>query len=159
MHVKEKIQKYLLRLNVFLLPVWSRINILQMKQINLHEKILNINIVRLMGVSRGSINIIIEPLQTHQLQDTLTVPVKYVRNDNITPFSRIDFTRAFIIIPGTRRSIDKPLRSLLWIKCIKKVTIQIGKWESLKIGTKKTIEWIQRKHTTLLDIVSGSELK
>jgi hypothetical protein len=58
------------------------------------------------------------------LQDALTVPVKYVRNDSITPFSRIDFTRALTIIPGTRRSIDIPLRSFVCIKCTKKMTNQ-----------------------------------
>jgi hypothetical protein len=43
----------------------------------------------------------------------LTVPVKYVRNDNITPFSRVDCTRALTIMPGTSRSIEIPLRSLV----------------------------------------------
>jgi hypothetical protein len=43
----------------------------------------------------------------------LTVPVKYVRNDNITPFSRIDCTQALTIMPRTRRSIEIPLRSLI----------------------------------------------
>ena len=43
----------------------------------------------------------------------LTVPVKYVRNDSITPFSRVDCTRALTIMPGTSRSIEIPLRSLV----------------------------------------------
>lgn len=47
---------------------------------------------------------------------TLTVPVKYVRNDNIIPFSRIDCTRALTIMPGIRRSIEIPLRSFVCIR-------------------------------------------
>lgn len=43
----------------------------------------------------------------------LTVPVKYVKNDNITPFSRVDCTRASTIMPGMRRSNEIPLTSLV----------------------------------------------
>lgn len=46
----------------------------------------------------------------------LTVPVKYVRNDNMNPFSRVDRTEALINMPGIRRSIEMPLRSLVCIR-------------------------------------------
>jgi hypothetical protein len=33
---------------------------------------------------------------------SLTVPLKQVKNDNITPFSRTEWTRALTIIPGIK---------------------------------------------------------
>lgn len=65
--------------------------------------------------------------------------MKYVRNDNITPFSSIDFTRALTIIPGTRRSIDIPLRSLFCIKCTKEVDQSKGDVRAIKETPKDTV--------------------
>lgn len=50
------------------------------------------------------------------LSENLTVPVKYVRNDTIIPFSRVERTRALTIMPGTKRSMESPFKSLIYKK-------------------------------------------
>lgn len=66
-------------------------------------------------------------------KNKLTVPVKYVRNDNIIPFSSIDCTRELTIMPGLRRSIEIPLRSFVCIRAEQKsVKSRKIQWETIK---------------------------
>lgn len=81
-----------------------------------------------------------------------------MRNDSIIPFSRVEWTRALTIMPGTKRSIESPFRSLIYIN-------QRGIWHPMKMYEKR--RWTRNdkdatqrnkwKHTALLDTKSASE--
>lgn len=97
-------------------------------------------------------------------QKILTVPVKYVRNDSITPFSSIDCTRAVTIMPGTRRSIEIPLRSFVCIRAKPKkkmLIIEENGGRQLRQPDNKTNKIrrnIQHISTLYLDQNSGKPL-